>query len=124
VTLTDRWLGAFLDTAERLGTLRDTAILLTTDHGHLFGEHGMIASRPRRTATRTLYQPLAHVPLLLYTPETRHHGCRRQQLVQPVDLYPPFWSCWAGMEPGGQAFGRSGVRAFRRAISRRRKSMA
>jgi arylsulfatase A-like enzyme len=114
VTLTDRWFGSFLDTAERVGALQDTAILLTTDHGHLFGEHGMIGKPSTTHGDSSLYQPLSHVPLILSTPETRRSGCRRRQLVQPVDLYPTILELLGVDEAEGRgvrAFGRSGVQA-------------
>ena len=37
ITLVDRWVGHFLDMAERLGLFKNTLIIWTTDHGHLFG---------------------------------------------------------------------------------------
>jgi arylsulfatase A-like enzyme len=62
----------------------------------------------------SLYQPLAHVPLILYTPETRGNGGRREQLVQPVDLYPTILELLGVDEAGGrgvQVLGSSGVQA-------------
>ena len=44
VTMVDRWLGHLLDNVEHLGLMDDTMIIVVTDHGHLFGEHGMIAN--------------------------------------------------------------------------------
>ena len=40
VTMTDRWLGFFLDRLHDLGLERDTAIVLVGDHGFMFGEYG------------------------------------------------------------------------------------
>ena len=40
VTMTDRWLGHFLDKAQDLGILDNTMLILLSDHGHAFGEHG------------------------------------------------------------------------------------
>lgn len=87
VTLTDVWLGHFLDRLERLGRLEDTAILVTTDHGHLFGEHGMIGKPSAVHGDSQFYQPLAHIPLFLYHPDLAG-GTRCPHLVQPVDIYP------------------------------------
>ena len=47
VTMVDRWLGYFIDTVKHLGLMDDTMIIVTTDHGHLFGEHGMIGNLVR-----------------------------------------------------------------------------
>ena len=40
VTMTDHWLGHFLDKAQGLGILDNTMLILLSDHGHAFGEHG------------------------------------------------------------------------------------
>ncbi len=87
VALVDDRLGRFLDVCEGLGRLRDTVILVTTDHGHLFGEHGMIGKPSASHGDSNLYRPLAHVPLLAYHPNGRG-GVRSPALTQTVDLYP------------------------------------
>ncbi len=56
VTLVDRWVGRFLELAERLGLFEDTLIIWTTDHGHLFGEHGL---QGKPGARASLLQPLS-----------------------------------------------------------------
>jgi arylsulfatase A-like enzyme len=38
----DRWLGRFLDRMEELGLFENTLIILLSDHGIAFGEHGVI----------------------------------------------------------------------------------
>ena len=40
VTMTDRWLGVFLERLYELGLERETVIVLVGDHGILLGEHG------------------------------------------------------------------------------------
>jgi arylsulfatase A-like enzyme len=87
VALTDTWLGYFLDRMERLGRFEDTLVLLTTDHGHLFGEHGMVGKPSTGHGDSNMYQPLAHVPLIAAHPDAAP-GRRVEALVQPVDLYP------------------------------------
>jgi arylsulfatase A-like enzyme len=88
VALVDACFGRFLETCARLGRLDDTLILLTTDHGHLFGEHGMIGKPSTVHGDSNLYRPLAHVPLLAYHPEGRGAGARLPVLAQTVDLLP------------------------------------
>jgi arylsulfatase A-like enzyme len=60
VTLVDKWLGAFLDRARDLGMLDDTVLILTSDHGHQLGEHGMIGKIPLG-----LWYELVDVPMML-----------------------------------------------------------
>ena len=88
VTLVDTWLGRFLDKLECLRLLDDTMIVLTTDHGHLFGEHGMIGKPSTHHGDSNMYQELAHIPIILYHPEFREAQLRPKGLVQQVDLYP------------------------------------
>ena len=84
VTLVDRWVGRFLEMAERLGLLTDTLILWTTDHGHLFGEHGLRGKSGAELGK--LYEITTRIPLLVYHPEGRGAGQRVQGIVQPPDL--------------------------------------
>ena len=67
VTLVDRWVGHFLDMAERLGLFKDTLIIWTTDHGHLFGEHNL-QGKPGAEFGR-LYEITTRIPLLVYHPD-------------------------------------------------------
>jgi arylsulfatase A-like enzyme len=87
VSLVDAWLGRLLDKLEELGRLSDTAIIATTDHGYLFGEHRMIGKPSSHHGDSNLYEPLARIPLLFYHPEWRGAGLRLDQLVQPVDYF-------------------------------------
>jgi arylsulfatase A-like enzyme len=86
VTLVDHWLGYLVDTIERQGLMEDTMIIVTTDHGHLFGEHGMIGKPWSDLGDSNMYQEIAHVPLMIYHPGMRP-GQRVSHLVQPVDLF-------------------------------------
>jgi arylsulfatase A-like enzyme len=86
VTMVDRWLGHLLDTVEHLGLMDDTMIIVVTDHGHLFGEHGMIGKPWSDLGDSNMYQELAHIPLLIYHPNGQK-GKRVSHLAQPVDLF-------------------------------------
>lgn len=89
VTLVDRWFGHFLDRLEKHGLLANTMIVVTTDHGHLFGEHGMIGKPGNGHGDATLYQEMAHLPLIVRHPDfATQAGSRRRALVQAVDYYP------------------------------------
>ncbi len=86
VSMVDHWLGELLDKVERLNLMDDTMIILTTDHGHLFGEHGMIGKPWSDLGDSNMYQELAHIPLIIYHPKGAA-GRRVPFLVQPVDLF-------------------------------------
>lgn len=98
VALVDAWLGRLLDTCRRLGRLQDTMIIVTTDHGYLFGEHGMIGKPSAVHGDSNVYRPLAHVPLFIYHPAAAP-GQRRPELAQWVDLYPTVLDAIGVAEP-------------------------
>ena len=43
VTMMDKYIGQILDGLDRLGMTQDTLDVFTTEHGHLIGQHGIIA---------------------------------------------------------------------------------
>lgn len=59
----DRELGALLEELERRGTLEHTWVVITSDHGELFGEHGL------QGHGNSLYAPSVHVPLMILGPD-------------------------------------------------------
>ncbi len=82
VTMSDAWFGRLIDVVDRHKLWDDTAIILTTDHGHYLGEHGWIG-KPRAP----LYRTLTHIPLMIWHPGGRCGGRRTGALSQTVDLY-------------------------------------
>ena len=71
VTMTDRWLGIFLDKLDALKLERETVVMLVSDHGFFLGDHGLTG----KIATR-LHPELIHVPLIVVHPERRRRGDR------------------------------------------------
>ncbi|HLM10485.1 MAG TPA: sulfatase [Thermoleophilaceae bacterium] len=93
LTLTDRWLGVFLDRLDALRTGRDTLVVLMGDHGFQFGEHGWtgkIASQ--------LHPPLTRVPLVVVDRERRRAGEASRQFASPHDVAPTLLQL-AGVSP-------------------------
>ncbi|CAN5675119.1 hypothetical protein BH23PLA1_BH23PLA1_06630 [soil metagenome] len=58
----DEQLGLLFDDLDRRGILDETLIIITSDHGELFGEHGIYGHGS------CLYRPVLHVPLLIVGP--------------------------------------------------------
>ena len=83
LTMADRWLGKFLTTLKEQGMYEDTLIILTTDHGHMLGEHGYIGKNYMHA-----YNEVAHIPLFLKMPDGSCGGECRKQLTQNIDLMP------------------------------------
>src|SRR3979411_2606482 len=72
----DRQVGSLLDELDRRGVLRDTLVIITSDHGEEFGEHGVF------NHGYSLYLAEIHVPLVILSaaaPASR-------SVAQPVSL--------------------------------------
>ncbi len=105
LALTDRWLGYFLERLDDLGLFDTTTVIVTTDHGHLFGEHGLMGKPWSGLADGTLYEELAHVPLIVAHPDATP-GQTSDRLTQMVDLTATVLNTH-GVAPADGAEGRS-----------------
>jgi arylsulfatase A-like enzyme len=101
VTLTDRWLGVFLESLRWLGLERNTVIALVSDHGILLGEHGWTGK-----IASILHPPLTHVPFILVNPASRRRGVTSDRLGQTHDIGPTLLSL-AGVRPPRGMDGRN-----------------
>ncbi len=106
LTLVDRWVGYLLDKLEMLQMMDETMIILTTDHGFMLGEHGIIGKPWSAISDSNMYEEVSHIPLLIYHPELRQPGRHVDGLVQPVDLYPTILEAF-GITPPEGIHGRS-----------------
>lgn len=93
-SLVDHWFGRLLDKVDELGMAEDTAIIFASDHGYLFGEHGLTGkSRLPMVGDEMLYEAipqyndLRRVPLLIRLPGQRQTN-RIDALVQAPDMMP------------------------------------
>ena len=73
----DAHVGQLLDELRRRGELDNTIIVVTSDHGEHFGDHGLFLHG------NSLYEPLIHVPLVVVWPGKVPAG---QRLPAPVSL--------------------------------------
>ena len=84
VTMTDEYFGTLLDFFDEHNMWSDTALVLTTDHGFLLGEHDWWAKN-----RMPVYDEIAHIPLMIYHPNfASQSGTRRKALTQTADLMP------------------------------------
>jgi arylsulfatase A-like enzyme len=81
LTMADFWLGKFLDKMDEYNLWEDTALIFTTDHGHLLGEHGYWAKN-----YTFVYEELSHIPLCICAPEKEHKSI--SALTAAIDLMP------------------------------------
>jgi arylsulfatase A-like enzyme len=77
VAYLDSEVGALVSALEERNLLRQTLIVIVSDHGELFGEHGLMDH------ANSLYAPLLHVPLLVMWPGRIPSGI---VVTQPVGL--------------------------------------
>lgn len=102
--LIDRELGELLDTLARRKALDRTVVILTSDHGEAFGEHGL------HFHNVSGYEPLARVPAVVLAPGLSpvSYG----QLASHRDIYATVLGAFglAGSDPHAERFGRSWLR--------------
>lgn len=75
IRYTDEQIGAFLDGLEVRGLREETLVIVTSDHGEVFGEHGYYEH------PRFLYEELLRVPLILDGP-----GIEGRTIDQPASV--------------------------------------
>ncbi len=85
VSLCDFLLGQLLDYFDRHDLWKDTALVVTTDHGFLLGEHDFWAKN-----RMNLYEEIVHIPLFVHDPRNPQAGARSTALTQSIDLAPTF----------------------------------
>lgn len=76
----DRAVGALLDTLDARGALANTIVVIASDHGEEFGEHGVFYHG------HTLYADVLHVPLIVIYPKSVPAGRRVGDLVSLRDV--------------------------------------
>jgi len=84
LSMCDAYFGKILDYFDEHGLWNDTALILTTDHGYMLGEHDWWAKN-----RMPVYQEIAHIPLIIHHPYFQDQaGSRRSGLTQTPDIMP------------------------------------
>ena len=78
---TDRYVEQLFGTLRELNLEDDTTVIITSDHGDEFGEHGSLSH------DSTMYSELVHIPLMIYEPG-REESVICDSLVSTVDVPP------------------------------------
>ena len=79
-TMCDTHIGRVLNKIDNLGMRDNTIVIIMSDHGHYFGEHGL------QSKTGPLYEEVSHQILMIHHPEGIGAGKRLQALVQSPDV--------------------------------------
>lgn len=80
ISYVDNELELLFSELQQMGLLENTIVILTSDHGEMFGEHGLM------THGNNLYLPVLHVPLLLSFPFGIPSGKVVSELVSLRDI--------------------------------------
>ncbi len=96
----DEGMGEILKTLKSTGQLDQTVIVVTSDHGYFYGEHGL--DRERRLA----YEETARVPLFMRYPKRVAADSRVEQFTVSIDHLPTLLEL-AGVEVPDRVQGRS-----------------
>ena len=80
LAFTDKRLGRLIDYVQKSDIGDRTIIVVTSDHGDAFGEHGYI------NHAQDLHRELLHVPLIVYVPNLQPQVV--EGAVSPIDIFP------------------------------------
>ena len=99
----DDQLGLILDRLEESGAIKDTMIVLTSDHGDYLGDHWM-------GEKDFFHDPSVKIPMIVYDPRPEAdptRGTECAQLVEAIDLAATFIEAAGAEVPGHIVEGRS-----------------
>lgn len=86
ISCMDRYIGMIVDHLEALGLVDNTLVVFTSDHGHFYGHHGLIAKGPFH------YEDVIRVPFIVRWPGQVPAGRQSDALQTLVDLPATFLS--------------------------------
>ncbi|AHF77269.1 Putative sulfatase [Sodalis praecaptivus] len=95
VKMCDEYIGKLLDYFDEHNLWQDTALIVSTDHGLLLGEHEFWGkNRP------PFFNEVTHIPLFVYDPrKPQAGGERRSSLTQTIDIMPSILDLFAAPVP-------------------------
>ncbi|WP_436935077.1 sulfatase [Halovenus marina] len=89
----DYRVGELVDFLDARGELDDTVVVITADHGELFGEHGL------EKHNYSLAEQLLHVPLVVKPAGEQRGGDTVESMVSLLDLFPTLIEAAGGTPP-------------------------
>lgn len=96
VAMCDHYFGQILDYLDAHDMWKDTALVVSTDHGFLLTEHDWWGK-----CLQPYYQELANIPLMIHDPRApQFAGTRTDRLTQTHDLMPTFLDLHDAPVPG------------------------
>ncbi len=95
VRYTDGFIGGFLDELRSLGIYDKSTIMVTSDHGEAFGEHGVFLH------AHHLWDEIIRAPFIIRAPKMSKRGGYNHHLFQTIDVLPTIVSYFGGQPPEG-----------------------
>lgn len=86
VSMLDKYVGKILDHLDAIGEAENTLVVFTSDHGHYYGHHGLIAKGPFH------YEDGIRVPCIVRQPGTVPADVTSDSLLSLIDLPGTFLS--------------------------------
>lgn len=86
VSMMDAYIGRILERLDALDLGDNTIVVFTTDHGHFFGQHGLIRKGPFH------YEDMIKIPFLVRYPQHVPSNARSSALQTLVDVAPTLLS--------------------------------
>lgn len=86
ISMMDHYIGKILDKLDELSLTDQTVIVFTTDHGHFYGQHGLIAKAIHH------YEDLIRIPCIVAVPGGDKKGSHSAAIQSTVDLAQTFLS--------------------------------
>ncbi len=100
ITFNDRAFGKLRTELEAAGLWEDTMVIVTSDHGDEFWEHGSVGHG------HNVYGELVHVPMIVYYPKAIPAGTVVDSGADVLDLYPTILE-FTGIEVPDDVQGKS-----------------
>ncbi len=97
----DESLGKFLDFFDENNMWENTALILNTDHGFIFGEKEWSGK-----SCMPVYEELAHTPFAIHIPDSELNGTHVDVIAQTYDIAQTMYSLFE-VEDAPETFGRS-----------------
>ena len=95
VRYTDAALGRFFDALRKEGVYDEATIIVTSDHGEAFGEHGVFLH------SHHFYDEIVRTPLIIKAPGMSRRGGYNRTLFQTLDIFPTVVGRYGGKARGG-----------------------
>jgi N-acetylglucosamine-6-sulfatase len=91
----DESLGRIMAAIDAMGELDNTIVVVTSDHGYWYGEHGLSAER------RLAYEEALRIPMMIRYPHRVAAGMRPGEMVLSLDIAPTMLELAGADAPAG-----------------------